>query len=53
MSTRRKQYDWRGTRTAWRKWKASLKRQTVRWLRRQSKRLLDDAPRRGTAGWAS
>lgn len=51
MSARREQYDWRGTRTAWRKWKAALKRSTAKWARRMGKRLLEDAPKRATTGW--
>lgn len=51
MSGKRGQYDWRGTRTAWRKWKAALKKSTARWSRRQGRKLLEDAPKKATAGW--
>lgn len=53
MGSQADQYDYRGTRTSWRRWKRFLKRQTARLRRRLGKRLLDDAPVRVTKGWTS
>lgn len=46
------QYDWRGTKPSWRKWKRALKRQTARVARRVGKAKGEDAPPRVTAGWS-
>jgi hypothetical protein len=53
MSADRRQYDISGTKTSWRKWKRDLKKSTSRLLRRKSKCLLEDTPKKVTGGWAS
>jgi hypothetical protein len=53
MSLRDDQYDYRGTRTSWRKWKRHLKAWTSRKFRRASKDVDSDVPARRTRGWTS
>ena len=53
MAKKTEQIDYRSTRNSWRKWKAFIKKQTVRTVRRLGRSLGQDAPSRVTRGWCS